>query len=186
MNISTMSEEVFNVSSANSTATAPAWMIEFVAFRKRLFLRTVEPVIVALLGPVEEEKDHEFNYDDGDMEFYYSPQFSDAASSGVDETHRRLGFLPNYVEDAQYLRESSMTMASFAILFAIMSCIGLIFLSCFYHNQKTSPLFISPRRNRLPKLVPPPLPIDGYFAWVSYQVAQAFSLSFLFFGRNSS
>jgi len=47
-----------------------------------------------------------------------------------------------------------------------MSCILLILLSCFYHNQKTSPLFISPRRHRLPKLVPPPLPVAGYFDWV--------------------
>ena len=37
-----------------SSKQAPQWMIDFMAFRKRLFLRTVEPVIVFLLGPGEE------------------------------------------------------------------------------------------------------------------------------------
>jgi hypothetical protein len=84
----------------------------------------------------------------------------------VDETHRRLSFMPNYVEDINAFRETSMSFATLMMLFVIMGCLLLIFLSCFYHNQKTSPLFISPRRHRLPKLVPPPLPIDGYFDWV--------------------
>lgn len=84
----------------------------------------------------------------------------------VTSTHRRLGFLPSYVEDVSYLRASSMSFATLTMMYVIMSVILLVFLSCFYHNQKTSPLFVSPRRHRLPKLVPPPLPVDGAFSWV--------------------
>ena len=80
--------------------------------------------------------------------------------------HRRLGFLPNYVEDAKAFKETSMSFATLMMLVFLLACLFLIFLSCFYHNQKTSPLFSSPRRHRLPKLVPPPLPVDGYFKWV--------------------
>jgi hypothetical protein len=127
----------------------PAWMVDFIAFRNRLFLQTVEPVIVMLVGPVEDKE-----------------TAAAAMALRVDETHRRLSFLPSYVEDISALRETSMSFATLMMLFVIMGCILLIFLSCFYHNQKTSPLFISPRRHRLPKLVPPPLPIDGYFDWV--------------------
>jgi hypothetical protein len=161
MNISSL---VGDDSGIQDTAsfTPPEWMVEFIKFRERLFLRTIEPVIVALLGPLEDDDDNYSYYDD-----YGAHPFTSPLEAGVDATHRRLGFLPAYVEDAHYFRETSMSMASCAVLFAIMSCILLIFLSCFYHNQKTSPLFISPRRHRLPKLVPPPLPIDGYFAWVS-------------------
>ena len=121
----------------------------------------MEPVIVTLLGPVEENVEDQFLYHD---EFDYAAAGN---VSGVDATHRRLSFLPGYVNDANFERETTMTMASCVVLFMIMGCISLVFLSCFYHNQKTSPLFISPRRHRLPKLVPPPLPIDGYFSWVS-------------------
>jgi hypothetical protein len=127
----------------------PAWMVDFIAFRNRLFLQTVEPVIVMLVGPVEEEETAAMTL-----------------RVPVDETHRRLSFLPTYVEDINAFRETSMSFATLMMLFVIMGCLLLIFLSCFYHNQKTSPLFISPRRHRLPKLVPPPLPIDGYFDWV--------------------
>jgi hypothetical protein len=127
----------------------PAWMVEFVEFRRRLFLRTVEPIIVTILGAVEE-----------------ATNTSTAVALHVDESHRRLNFLPNYVEDVNSFRETSMSFATLMMLFVIMGCILLVFLSCFYHNQKTSPLFISPRRHRLPKLVPPPLPVDGYFSWV--------------------
>ena len=59
-----------------------------------------------------------------------------------------------------------MSFATLVMLFVTMSAVFVIFLSCFYHNQVTSPLFISPRRHRLPKLVPPPLPVQGYFSWV--------------------
>ena len=141
MNHSIVSGDVMTSSEA---FVPPSWMVDFVEFRKRLFLQTVEPIIVTLLGPVEEEN----------------------TESIYDENHRRLGFMPDYVEDASYLRETSMSFATLMMLFVIMCLSMLIFLSCFYHNQKTSPLFISPRRHRLPKLVPPPLPIDGYFDWV--------------------
>ena len=33
-------------------ASAPQWMHDLIDFRKRLFLQTVEPIIVGLLGPV--------------------------------------------------------------------------------------------------------------------------------------
>ncbi|KAL3943621.1 MAG: hypothetical protein SGBAC_002289 [Bacillariaceae sp.] len=146
--------------SGDPNFTPPNWMVQFVNFRKQLFLQTVEPVIVTLLGPVEEELQDNFLYEE---EFSYQAVGN---VSGVDATHRRLSFLPSYVEDAEFERETTMTMASCAVLFMIMGCISLVFLSCFYHDQKTSPLFISPRRHRLPKLVPPPLPIDGYFTWI--------------------
>jgi hypothetical protein len=150
MNSSIIASPEDMMGSGSAAVVAPAWMVDFVEFRKRLFLRTVEPVILTLLGPLEEEKN-----------------ISTAAAIYVyDESHRRLGFMPSYVEDASAFRETSMSFATLMMLFVIMSCILLIFLSCFYHNQKTSPLFISPRRHRLPKLVPPPLPIDGYFDWV--------------------
>ena len=74
--------------------------------------------------------------------------------------------MPDYVEDVSAFRETSMTFATLVMLFTIMTCVLLVFLSCFYHNQKTSPLFASPRRNRLPKLVPPPLPVEGTFSWI--------------------
>lgn len=116
----------------------PRWIIDLHHFRRRLFLHVIEPIIVLLLGP----------------------------GAAVDSSHRRLGFLPSYVEDVNYLHASSMSFATLSVLFLVMSVMLLVFLSCFYHNQKTSPLFVSPRRHRLPKLVPPPLPVDGAFSWV--------------------
>ena len=93
--------------------------------------------------------------------------FSAAESAPlVDANHRRLGFLPAYIDDLSSFRETSMSFATLMMLFTIMSCLMIVFLSCFYHNQKTSPLFISPRRHRLPKLVPPPLPVDRFFSWI--------------------
>ncbi len=136
-------------------ASAPTWMVEFVEFRQRLFLRTVEPIIVTILGPVEDEK----SWVDTTATDFHGYEYNETL-------HRRLGFLPEYVENASAYRETSMSFATLITLFASMSCIFVVFLSCFYHNQKTSPLFISPRRHRLPRLVPPPLPIDGYFDWV--------------------
>jgi len=135
---------------SNAAIELPQWMIDLHYLRKRLFLRLIEPVIVFVLGPADA---------DASMP---SPSFAHHA----DPTHRRLGFLPSYVEDISYLRASSMSFATLAMMYVIMSVILLVFLSCFYHNQKTSPLFVSPRRHRLPKLVPPPLPVDGAFSWV--------------------
>ena len=139
----------------DNVPSAPEWMVELMAFRQRLFLRTVEPIIVTIFGPVEQDDDW---IDDTAFNKKY----------GYNETlHRRLGFLPEYIENPLASRETAMSFATLITLFVCMSCILVIFLSCFYHNQKTSPLFISPRRHRLPKLVPPPLPVDGYFDWVS-------------------
>ncbi len=133
---------------ANSTNLAiPQWIVAVHNWRVKVFLSTIEPIIVILLGPVEDRQD----------DF-----ISEVASD-----HRRLSILPDYVEDVDAFRETSMSFATLTMLFVIMTCTGLIFLSCFYHNQKTSPLFISPRRHRLPNLVPPPLPVEGPFSWVS-------------------
>jgi hypothetical protein len=97
----------------------------------------------------------------------------------IDATHRRLSVLPSWVANYtahstdgsnnnsnSWLRTTSMSFATLTMMYIIMFVILLVFLSCFYHNQKTSPLFVSPRRHRLPKLVPPPLPVDGAFSWV--------------------
>ena len=212
-------EEEFN-NLATTTFVPPTWMIEFVEFRKRLFLAVVEPIIVTILGPVVvvEEQQHRLHesesmmmmlpeFDDDPManailnqSSYYDYHSNstnalvtfdtttnsstaggiegnssttpwmmannDSSSIITSYARRRLSFLPSYVEDIDQYRETSMSFATLAMLFVIMSCMLLVFLSCFYHNQKTSPLFISPRRHRLPKLVPPPLPVDGYFSWV--------------------
>ena len=247
---------------------APQWAHDFVAFRQRLFLAVVEPVIVTLLGPVDPH--HESSggssgggggtYDDNgyrlngpdrgsggsigsiggnrglaqahathhaspvgendnsllntasrmiqnlvdlgggedtyhidcnhhgyvsgpcydpatgsirqDAQHMIMPEeeeeftMADSSTPLVDANHRRLGFLPAYIEDVSAYRETSMSFATLVMLFTIMSCLMVVFLSCFYHNQKTSPLFISPRRHRLPKLVPPPLPVDRFFSWI--------------------
>ena len=161
----------------------PQWMIELHYTRKKLFLNVIEPIIVFILGP-STQADHflDYNYDNdgGDTSIIMGDEFDITAAYNnnndasmlqqeqqhVSSTHRRLGFLPSYVEDVSYLRASSMSFATLTMMYIIMSVILLVFLSCFYHNQKTSPLFVSPRRHRLPKLVPPPLPVDGAFSWV--------------------
>lgn len=152
------------VSSANAMTTfpplaageIPQWLLDLHHLRKRLFLYAIEPIIVLLLGPAAAATG-----DGGDATLP-----SSSSSHAADPSHRRLGFLPSYVEDVNYLRASSMSFATLAMMYLIMSVMLLVFLSCFYHNQKTSPLFVSPRRHRLPKLVPPPLPVDGAFSWV--------------------
>ena len=143
----------------NHTFPIPQWVIDVHEYRKKVFLLVVEPVIVALLGPVEEEQE--------DVHVFEMSLSSLDCQGCADEEHRRLGFLPKYVEDVSAFHETSMSFATLCMLFVIMTCTMLIFASCFYHDQKTSPLFISPRRHRLPKLVPPPLPVDGAFSWVS-------------------
>ncbi|KAL7532115.1 hypothetical protein ACHAXR_005624, partial [Thalassiosira sp. AJA248-18] len=144
----------FTTAATNDSIEIPQWAIDLHYFRKRLFLRVIEPIIVFLLGPASADYD-------ADQLIQQQQQHLDDPSS-----HRRLGFLPSYVEDVNYLRASSMSFATLTMMYFIMSVILLVFLSCFYHNQKTSPLFVSPRRHRLPKLVPPPLPVDGAFSWV--------------------
>ncbi len=172
----------------------PEWVINVHNFRKRLFMQIVEPVIVYLLGPVEEEEDYTYhehnyfhheqssssfynpfqtnnifsnqNYDHGDALDHHNPNILNPHLHHDDIHGRRLNFLPDYVEDATAFRETAMSFATLAMLFTIMTCVMIVFLSCFYHNQMTSPLFISPRRHRLPNLVPPPLPVDGTFSWI--------------------
>jgi hypothetical protein len=140
----------------------PLWMHRLAQVRKTLFLQTVEPIIVALLGPVDESDNAPYNYVHNS--YYRAALVVDPLASGElvqSESHRRLGFLPNYVANVKAFKETSMSFATLFFLFGSLSFVFLIFLSCFYHNQKTSPLFISPRRHRLPKLVPPPLPVEG-------------------------
>jgi len=143
---------------------APRWMYNFVSFRQRLFLQTIEPIIVFLLGPCQEEEDGYNDNDDGQQEF--TSEFRYSTQSHTDLHHRRLNFVPSYVSDLKAYKETNMSFATLMMLFLCLSATFMVFLSCFYHNQKTSPFFISPRRHRLPKLVPPPLPVDGFFRWV--------------------
>jgi hypothetical protein len=139
----------------------PQWVIDVHNFRNSLFLKTIEPIIVYLLGPLEETE----TYDNVPLPFELQAQVPLEEYTST-SPRRKLGFMPEYVEDVSAFRETSMTFATLAMLFTIMTCVLLVFLSCFYHNQKTSPLFASPRRNRLPKLVPPPLPVEGTFSWI--------------------
>lgn len=165
--------------SGNSTLAAPTtttmidipqWMIDAHSFRQQLFLRTIEPIIVLLLGPVvvdNDTNDHAAAIDDNTTNYNIFPNATSPIA--IDSSHRRLSFLPSWVENPNYSsNHTSMTMtfATLTMMYIIMSVILLVFLSCFYHNQKTSPLFVSPRRHRLPKLVPPPLPVDGAFSWM--------------------
>ena len=161
----------------------PQWMIDAHLYRKRLFLRVVEPVLVLLLGPAEAADDGDkYNHrDERGSSTSTTPLTSkyydddDNFLGPIDASHRRLGLLPSWVAnytshqndgDNPSLLTTSMSFATLTMMYIIMLVILLVFLSCFYHNQKTSPLFVSPRRHRLPKLVPPPLPVDGAFSWV--------------------
>ncbi len=168
-------------SSISKMIEIPQWMIEAHHFRRRLFLRTVEPIIVFLLGPVDRDFGfdyHDDNMDDNATNHYYQHYYngedsslsSFSSSSSSSSSRRRLSFLPSWVDNPNYSNNShtsmTMTFATLTMMYIIMSVILLVFLSCFYHNQKTSPLFVSPRRHRLPKLVPPPLPVDGAFRWM--------------------
>jgi hypothetical protein len=149
----------------------PEWVVTVHEFRKRLFLSVVEPVVLFLLGPVDPSLEDSSTT----VSHFHNPYPNDTNEVGyeVDEHHRRLGVIPSYFKDKfdsiQFKIEYvpiSMSFASFAMLFFVLGCLMLVFLSCFYHNQKTSPLFVSPRRHRLPKLVPPPLPVDSFFSWI--------------------
>ena len=158
---------------------APEWMIELMKFQHYVFLNTVEPIIVRLLGPVDPslpfsphfKKSQQIlaKYSNQSQRYQY-PYLIDDEQSDLHQNNRRLDYLPafvkNKIDDTTYFQETSMSFATFTMLLFIMSCILMVFLNCFYHNQKTSPLFISPRRHRLPNLVPPPLPVDGFFKWV--------------------
>ena len=165
------SKRLFDFDAATTTAavdaimggtaiSVPQWVIDLHEFRKRLFLQTIEPIIELLLGPAAHSNNH------SSTEYYNEYDATISTDTVVDAQHRRLSFLPSYVEDVSYLRANSMTFATLSMMLIIMFIISLVFLSCFYHNQKTAPLFVSPRRHRLPKLVPPPLPVDGPFSWV--------------------
>jgi len=173
--MSASSERLFDFDATTTTAAAaeamdgtaisvPQWVIDLHDFRQRLFLRTIEPIIELLLGPAAAHNNHHNHNNHNYTEYGYDD--ARIITDTVDAQHRRLSFLPSYVEDVSYLRANSMTFATLSMMLFIMSIISLVFLSCFYHNQKTAPLFVSPRRHRLPKLVPPPLPVDGPFSWV--------------------
>jgi hypothetical protein len=101
-----------------------------------------------ILGPLEEEtfmNDDNRNSWNVTSSFVFNDSeaiFGSSYSSGknnlaeVEALHRRLGFLPDYVTEASTFRESSMSFATLITLFVTMASLLLIFLSCFYHNQK--------------------------------------------------
>jgi len=154
-----------NAAVGGTAISVPQWVIDLHDFRQRLFLRTIEPIIELFLGPASANNNNSYHNNNHDHFYkYYDP--TETMTAVVDAQHRRLSFLPSYVEDVNYLRTNSMTFATLCMMLMIMTIISIVFLSCFYHNQKTAPLFVSPRRHRLPKLVPPPLPVDGPFSWV--------------------
>eukprot|EP00977_Amphora_coffeiformis_P007985 scaffold1803_cov92-Amphora_coffeaeformis.AAC.8 len=95
----------------NATA-APQWMYNFVAFRKRLFLQTIEPIIVLLLGPCEDDDEATT------AETLHAPH--------TDLHHRRLNFVPSYVSDLKAYKETSM---SFATLMMLFLCLSATFMS---------------------------------------------------------
>lgn len=154
---------LLSASSTDDTVIhVPQWMIDLHQFRRSLFLRVIEPIIELLLGPSSYTK----TLTDNDDVMLHAPDYEFTHKQHVNAHHRRLGFLPSYVEDASSFHATSMSFATLTMMYIFMVIIFLVFLSCFYHNQKTSPLFVSPRRHRLPKLTPPPLPVDGAFSWV--------------------
>ncbi len=157
-----------SANAAGGTAiSVPQWVIDLHDFRQRLFLRTIEPIIELFLGPASANNNsNSYHNNNNNHDHYYDYYDPTEKTAVVDAQHRRLSFLPSYVEDVNYLRTNSMTFATLCMMLMIMTIISIVFLSCFYHNQKTAPLFVSPRRHRLPKLVPPPLPVDGPFSWV--------------------
>jgi hypothetical protein len=132
------------------------WLRGVMDFRQRLFLATVEPVIELLLGPADD------NYNNNNA----TTLAMAATAISTDVSHRRLSFIPTYLANVKAYKETSMSFATMFMLFVTLSCVFLVFCACFYHSQKTAPLFLSPRRHRLPQLVPPPLPVDSYWAWV--------------------
>ena len=134
----------------------PQWMFDLIEFRKNIVVEYIEPHFV-WLGQ--------------SFKFGEELRLSGRLPAGLTTVRhgRQLGILPSYVTDVDvnsFKMDTSLSFATLIMLIVTMFMVFLIFLSCFYHNQKTSPLFISPRRHRLPKLVPPALPVDGYLSWV--------------------
>eukprot|EP00586_Coscinodiscus_wailesii_P016281 CAMPEP_0172519154 /NCGR_PEP_ID=MMETSP1066-20121228/291244_1 /TAXON_ID=671091 /ORGANISM="Coscinodiscus wailesii, Strain CCMP2513" /LENGTH=176 /DNA_ID=CAMNT_0013301681 /DNA_START=1891 /DNA_END=2421 /DNA_ORIENTATION=+ len=113
---------------------APEWMYELQSFRKQLFLKTVEPIIVYLLGPVEteeaptENRHHQKTHNSSSTvpEALSNDIVRTAETATSPAPRRRLGFLPNYVEDVSKFRETSVSFATLAMLFVMM--IGLMLL----------------------------------------------------------
>jgi len=175
-----MSSTINTTNTTNTTMTSvppPQWAVDLQKFRKEKFLRYIEPIILFLIGPMEEEFSDAFTTTtvrthattsvlDIDLESTVDLDMGDLLNETITHGRRLDSILPSYAVDVTAFRETSMSFLTLVMLFTIMSCVLIVFLSCFYHNQKTSPLFISPRRHRLPKLVPPPLPVDGTFSWI--------------------
>ena len=98
--------------------TTPEWMVEFIAFRQRLFLKIVEPIIVMILPYEDDIIGDSKSLEDS------ATEFSGENYEHRNETmHRRLGFLPDYVENASSVRETSMSFSTLITLFVTMSCI---------------------------------------------------------------
>ena len=122
----------------------PQWMFDLIEFRKNIVVEYIEPHFV-WLGQ--------------SFKFGEELRLSGRLPAGLTTVRhgRQLGILPSYVTDVDvnsFKMDTSLSFATLIMLIVTMFMVFLIFLSCFYHNQKTSPLFISPRRHRLPKLVP--------------------------------
>jgi hypothetical protein len=143
-----------------SPDAVPPCLISLIEWRKQVIIRWIEPLLLFIFGSLVDLDDEKKG-----STLVVNNNATTAAVVAL-QGHRRLSFLPSYVEDVEAFRETSMSFATLAMLFTILTCTFAIFMSCFYHNQKTSPLFISPRRHRLPKLVPPPLPVDSALGWV--------------------
>ena len=144
------------------------WAIYLDNSRREWFLTLIEPLVQCILGPLQSDEMgaavHTVEQQEGPYDGENILLFSENDES--EHIHRRLSFLPEYVRNVKIYQETSMSFATLFVLFFLLSCLMMVFLSCFYHNQKTSPMFISPRRHRLPNLVPPPLPVDSMFSWV--------------------
>jgi hypothetical protein len=165
---------------STNTECAISMFRALIAWREGVIQTWIEPILVKFFKPLLFVETHLFaafrhctsyGYSYGSLGDNVTSTSTGSLEHGeafnnTNTGTRRLSVLPNYVEDVSAFRETSMSLSTLGMLFMILTCILAIFMSCFYHNQKTSPLFISPRRHRLPKLVPPPLPVDGALSWV--------------------
>jgi hypothetical protein len=71
----------------------------------------------------------------------------------------------SYLTTVDTAQEKSMSLSTFFSLLFFSAGFVIMFLACFVHSQRTSPLFSAPRRHRLPHLVPPPLPVKSLLSW---------------------
>ena len=150
--------------------------------RQELFLSLVEPVIQFILGTLDTTIPKIYkstNFILNKSLLSKTREFASSNATDEEISHaKKLSYIPDYIHNMSLInvtalvpdyvgnvpnaREISTSFATLAALFLWMSCMMFIFPNCLHHNQKTSTLFISPRRHRIPKLIPPTLPIDGF------------------------